>query len=99
MKKKVLGVKLSLKKITIVALDSEKGGRVIGGTGVNLCIETLDCPTARLCPTNGCPVETADGCAFTQTCQPTWQRYCSVQLCPTPTTIKNCPSFTQICPL
>lgn len=98
MKKKILSTKLSLKKIQIVTLDSEKGGRILGGTGNQLCIETLDCPTARLCPTAAdCPVQT-NGCQFTETCQPTWQRYCSVQLCPNPT-LKGCPSFPQICPL
>ncbi|WP_157977203.1 hypothetical protein [Taibaiella helva] len=96
MKKKVLSTKLSLKKMKIVALDSEKGSAILGGTGNDLCIETLQCPTAQLCPTNDCPVQTAD-CPFTQTCQPTWQRYCSVQLCPTPTTIRGCASYPQIC--
>ncbi|WP_162902944.1 class I lanthipeptide [Taibaiella koreensis] len=92
MKKKTISTKLSLKKITIVALDAEKEGRVLGGGDsiLELCIFTEDCATVRLCnPASGIMYKRTVCCPASNACPPASNNCptvlganCSVAICP-----------------
>ncbi|WP_118976694.1 class I lanthipeptide [Taibaiella koreensis] len=97
MKKKTLNTKLSLKKITITELGSEKGNGILGGGF------TKGCPTSGVlepCNTVGSACFNTEAgesyCQCTGTCPatalncpqpsegcPTFFNHCSVQICAT----------------
>ncbi|WP_162903029.1 class I lanthipeptide [Taibaiella koreensis] len=89
MKKKTLGLKLALKKRTIVELGANNSVQILGGATMVacvsvqaeetcLCVQTETCPpTGLFCPSGPvqCPPTPTLGC-------PTAMTNCSVQLCP-----------------
>lgn len=94
MKKKSLNTKLSLKKITILELNSSKESQVLGGGG----ILTANCPTMQaFCPSDGCGATKVDGCptyvvscaSYKKECQDTY--FCPISItCPPVGSLRLC---------